>query len=63
MINEITITAKFVTGTSLQNPEEAKAVAKKLFLDTLAKAFIYEVFENKNGLFSVQIQEVKSVQL
>lgn len=64
MINTVSITAKFVTGTTMQNSEQAEAAVKKLFIDALAKAFIYSIDDRgESGLFSVEIQEVKAEQI
>jgi hypothetical protein len=59
MINEVTITAKFVTGTTVQDSDQARKNVKRLFLQTLETAHIFPQ-EKGSGLFSVEILEVEA---
>lgn len=59
MINEVTITAKFVTGTTVQDSDQARKAVKRLFLKALKDAHILPQSEGC-GLFSVEILEVES---
>ena len=59
MINEITITAKFVMGTTMQDPDQARKNVKWLFLQALKEVGIMPQ-EKGSGLFSVEILEVES---
>lgn len=58
-MNEVTITAKFVTGTTVQDSDRARKDIKRLFLEALETANILPQ-ENGNGLFSVEILEVEA---
>lgn len=59
MINEVTITAKFVTGTTVQDSDQARKNVKRLFLQALETAHILPQ-EKGSGLFSVEILEVEA---
>lgn len=60
MINEVTITAKFVTGTTVQDSDQAKKKVKRLFLEALKNAHIMPQSATVGGLFSVEILEVEA---
>ena len=53
MINEVTITVKFVTGTSEQDSKRAEERCKELLLNKLKNTAI-------DGLFSIEIIKVES---
>lgn len=57
MINEIIITAKFTTGTTIQDSDEAKRVVHKMFIDKLAKIGI---FPDESGIFEVTVVDVEA---
>ena len=59
MINEVTITAKFVTGITVQDSDQARKDVKRLFLEALKDAHIMPRSEG-SGLFSVEILEVEA---
>lgn len=59
MINVVTITAKFVTGTTVQDSDQAKKEVERLFLQVLKDANIIAQSES-SGLFSVEILKVES---
>ena len=59
MINEVTITAKFLTGTTVQDSDQAKKDVKRLFLRALREVHIMPQNEG-GGLFSVEILEVET---
>lgn len=65
MINEVTIIAKFTTGTTQDNPAKAEASIKKLLLEGLAKhSFATEHDQSgSTGLFEVKIISVKAESL
>lgn len=59
MINEITITAKFVTGVTIQDSKEAKKQIERIFLERLEEISIFPAKEGK-GIFNVEILKVKA---
>lgn len=58
MINEITITAKFVTGTTVEDTAQAKKEITRIFLKALETADIFPP-NDKSGLFSVELLSVE----
>jgi hypothetical protein len=59
MINEVVITAKFVTGTTEQDFDQAKKSIERMFLKILETALILPQ-EKGTGLFSVEILKVEA---
>lgn len=57
MIQEVRINVTFVTGTTQEDPEQAKKVCLKLLRDLLKKAFCCEGSE---GLFAMKINSIES---
>lgn len=64
-MNEVTIIAKFTTGTTQDNPKQAEASIRKLLLEGLAKHNFAQQHDHSGptGLFGVEIISVKSESL
>jgi hypothetical protein len=61
-MQEVTITAKFKTGTTAENPQKAMAIVEETLLGALAKANIASV-AGTDALFLVEIISSKSEKL
>lgn len=61
-MKEVTVIAKFTTGTTMDDAEKAEAHVKQLLLDKLKENHTAEPF-GSNGLFQVRILDVEATSL